>query len=90
MTTTIAVPLRWVQSFAGGEFATVPDTPYQIHHGITGTYLVRTYSEFIGFAETDAEALSMARNLTELAEVCGICDSAGTGDLCHNHAMERM
>lgn len=85
-----APKLHWVKSYAAGEFATVPGTDFQIHHGITGTYLVRTYSEFIGFADTDDEAISIARNLTELAEVCPICDCAGTGDLCHNHAMERL
>ena len=86
--TTTAVRLRWVKSFAGGEFATVPGTEIQIHHSRIGTYLVRLHTDFLGFADTDSEAIAMARNLTELAEVCPACDSAGTGPLCRNHRGE--
>ena len=80
--------LRWVKSFANGEFATVPGTEIQIHHSRIGTYLVRLHTDFLGFADTDSEAIAMARNLTELAEVCPACDSAGTGPLCRNHRGE--
>ena len=80
--------LRWVKSFAGGEFATVPGTEIQIHHSRIGTYLVRSHTDFLGFADTDAEAIARAHTFAELAEVCGTCDSAGTGPLCRNHRGE--